>query len=506
MVKEPEIISKILKNGLVINHIKSNCPDTFRVEIIVRVGALSETREEIGFAHFIEHLMSFYPSKKWPNSIINQREINSRSLLINAWTEPNTVGYFMEGLEKYRDLMIHMIMENYTDPYLDKEVFEQERNAVIAELSNIINDNNYNIENMIEYVKHRDTNLGYSIEFERENVKNNATLDNIMTFRDKWYRPEYTSLILTSNLEKEDAEGLINGIEDIWFKIDNRKSKPKNYGKNLQDLNAFKSNFGYTKITYIPFPEQQEIIPLEQEQSKPLEQEQVIPLEQEQQVIPLEQRTTIRNLPTSGIFYTECSGDETLIEIHFPLDFTLFNDKIYTLDLVETILSQGLGSRLYYALRTNLGAVYNVSTDSYLDPINKKFSYFSICTQTHIDNIKNVLDYIFIEIEKMITFDDDYVTKQEWSQYLDKINIKEAINSCKNSSSKWLDYYKPYLLWGQEIKTLDETYKIQRNLKESQLKKFCKRLFDIKKIAIFYTAKEEVLNEYKLPHFNFDTY
>ena len=100
-----------LDNGLVINHINTKCKGMFRMEIIVRAGSNDETKEQIGFAHFIEHLMSFFPCDVdgWRDSVRNQHEFTSRSIQLNAWTEPNTVGYYMNGLEQYSNLIINII-------------------------------------------------------------------------------------------------------------------------------------------------------------------------------------------------------------------------------------------------------------------------------------------------------------------------------------------------------------------------------------------------------------
>ena len=135
----------MLKNGMIVNFVNTTCDESFKIEMVIRAGSLDEEPEQIGFAHFIEHLMSFYPSKlpeplkerlgsDFPNSVENQNELDGMGVLSNAWTSERTCGYFMEALSEYRETLIDLMFKNYTHPYLDKEVFEQERNAVINEL------------------------------------------------------------------------------------------------------------------------------------------------------------------------------------------------------------------------------------------------------------------------------------------------------------------------------------------------------------------------------------
>lgn len=480
-MKQPPYLTKILPNGLVISFVKTLCPELFRMELIVRAGGLDETREEIGFAHFIEHLMSFFPSSKYPNSLKNQKDISSKSIMLNAWTEPNTVGYYMEGLEKYRDLMIDYIMENYTDPILDPKVFEQERNAVISELSGMIGGPDYYMSQVADYVRNRGTNLSYTIEFEKENVRNNATLENIMTFRDRFYIPEMTSIFIASDYSLEQAGALIAAIQKKWFPNCPPK-RPLNYSGNFSQptLKSIRQNQFGDRIIYIPDTV------FNKPQEEPYEEEQ---LPQEEQF----EYSEIEKLPYNGIFYIPCDMDNSaMIQIQFPLNFDQFDDRVFYLEFVQTLLAGGLSSRLYYKLRSKLGAVYGVDADFHADPRCKGFSIFCISTDTSIKKLKSVYICILKELQKLIG-SKKFVTSQEVEQFKNMIDIRKAMKRCSNSSSKWLKFYKPYLLWGKTPRTIDEVYSIQMNMDVDKVRDFCREIFDPDRIAVFYSCSEPVL-------------
>ena len=466
------IITKKLKNGLILNHIKSEFPGIFRVELIVRVGILCEKTNEIGFAHFIEHLMSFFPSKKFPDSISNQRKINSKGIELNAWTDANTVGYYMHGNEKYKDYMIDMIMENYKNPVLDSKVFEQERNAVIAELSNILNSGEYELEQLSDYIMYSDTNLACTIEQQLDNVKKNATLDNIMTFRDRYYKPEYTSIIISSDMSDYDANKLLTCIEKKWFRKQPETRKiPKNYKK---------SSFG-RKITYIPPQITNNIVVYNTPE----------PLQTEEEQLNIKCPDV---LPKNGIIYipTQIENDVSIL-FRFPINIDYFDDDKVYVDALSSILSRGLSSRLYYALRTTLGAVYNVSASAYYDEVNKRFSHFDISTVTKKDKIKNVFDYIVVELEKLINNESEYITSDELSNYCDNVELENIELKNMRLSSKMLDIYKPNILWGKPIKTLDEYMKAKKNIKIDKLKRVAKKIFCPDNLFIFYCCDENIL-------------
>lgn len=450
----------ILKNGLVINHVKSKFPGIFRIELIIRAGALDEKKEEIGFAHFIEHLMSFFPSKKNPNGKTNQKELTKRSININAWTEPNTVGYYMSGLDIYTDFMIDMMLENYINPVLDETMFEQEKNAVASELTTLINDGDYPITQVIDFIRFRNTNLSYTVDYEKENVVENATIGNILNFRNRLYGRDYTSIIITSNFTEGKVDKLIDTIIDFVHTNDTRN--PKNYGKS-------------TKKSLLKYGNE------------------------------------LKTIPTTGIFYVTDgeknkigNKSEAKLQIAFPLEFDYFDDRIFHLSLLETILSNGLGSRLFNKLRTQLGAVYHVGSDSHYDPRCKNMSSIIIETSTTKDKLLEVYDCIINEISKLTS---EFITDDEIKHYCGYIEMWHIYEKQTLNDTSMLDYYKPYLLWGKTPRSLEYIYKLKKGLTKKELQKTAKEIFDFTKMSVFYTCEDNVLiqtnnifgNHYEIP-------
>lgn len=457
--------NRVLPNGLVMSHVRTKCPGMFRMEIIIRAGGLDETKEEIGFAHFIEHLMSFFPSNKYPDSLKNQKNINRKSIEVNAWTEPNTVGYYMEGLEEHRDLMIDYMMENYTDPILDPKVFEQERNAVISELSGMIGGADYYLSKVADYVKYKSTNLSYTIEYELNNVKKNATLDNIMSFRDRFYIPPMTNIIIASDTE---GNSIMDFIQSKWFSVMDIPNEPLNYAGRI--IKPTQANFGRT-ILYIP-----EYIPQQ-------------PEEEEEEQIEIDDITKV---PDNGIFYIPCDmGNSSMVEFHFPLDFDYFDERVFYLDFIQTLLVGGLSSRLYYKLRSELGAVYGVDASFHADPRCKGLSTFCITTDTSIKKLPKVFECIIREIERLVSTKS--ILRSELDQFRNKINIKKRLKECSNSSGKWLKFYKPYLIWGITPPKIEDIYNLQMKISPKKLRTLCREIFNPDRLAVFYTCSEPVI-------------
>jgi predicted Zn-dependent peptidase len=185
----------VFSNQFTLTHIFTKC-NVYRIELIVKAGMLQEKPKQLGFAHLIEHVMSFFPSSKYPDSTLNQQEMNRISKETNAWTSENSCGYYIEGDMKYFLNILDLIFENYVDPQLDATIFEQEKEAVIKELEDITLNKWYSFEHFVQAFEYAGTILQCSVHDEIKNIKQNANLNNILEFRKKFYRPEITHVQL----------------------------------------------------------------------------------------------------------------------------------------------------------------------------------------------------------------------------------------------------------------------------------------------------------------------
>lgn len=464
-----------LNNGLIIGHVYTPCKDLFKIELIVRAGSMEEKNDEIGFAHFIEHLMSFFPSDWWPDSIQNQQELTRRGIKMNAWTSESTVGYWMEGLEKHSKLLISLMLRNFTNPEPpDIKIFKQEKNAVVSELYSIINNAWYNLEQMIEYVKYKGTNLAVTVEYEKNNVKDNAKTTNVMSFRDRLYKPELTTILINSN--NDNIEDLIKDIIDKHFpECYNMKTpvEPKNYC-NFKGNDCIKWKRNYQSFGNILDP--------------------ITKIFNGFTGTNFPKKSKNEKKPKFYYIHPESETDTVKIEIHFPIPFDCFDDNIYPLFFIETILSNGLGSRLYYSLRTNLGAVYHVFSGSSIDPMDNKLSYFVIETETSKKKSKKVIDYILHELEKLISFNDsNYISDIEWDNYRDIVEMSDSINKCSKNHEKYYKFFRENLIWGKPMYTMEQVIEKRKGIKKETIQQIAKEIFQPEKMQIFYSATEPVL-------------
>ena len=440
-----------LDNGLKISHVYNKCK-LFRIEMIIRAGMLDETKKQSGFAHFIEHIMSFFTSNKYPDSLMNQQKMNYVGFETNAWTTEVECGYYITGNIKHFINAVDLIFQNYIDPTLDKKIFEQEKSAVIRELTKITSDAWYVLEDMIQNVHYKGTVLeNNSVYWERENIKKNAKIENILEFRHVFYRPEITNVIITSSHSNQELIELCNDINKVYFQSDHKVRK-----KNK-----------------VQIPKQ------------------------------LESRTLTQK--SRMHYYTPSDIEDTYrIHITFPIPFGFFNLRnTATLEYIENILTGGMGSRLYVAIRSILGAVYNIESYAYFNFKDSGYNYFTIETETNEEKFIAVCDLILIELGILTT---EFIEHNEMEEKKNLDQVENEYNLCSSSFQKHAEFYKPFLTWGTEaehIPTLSQWLKIKKSVSYNDILSVSKMVFNDEKMNIFYSGKKPLL-KYKGNHFTYE--
>lgn len=426
------------KNGIQLHHIQSNC-NLFRIEIILKAGMLHENIKQLGYAHLIEHLMSFFTSKKYPNAELNQHMLNHWGMEMNAWTDENTCGYFVEGLLNYFYDVIDMVFENFVNPEFDKTIFEQEKKAVVRELSSSTDNVWYNLEHMIQCIDYYGTILEQNLFTEQENIKK-AKLKDIMQFRKTLYQPSLITIIITSNHNKQQIKTICNQIETLYF-------KHYTYNNNIPKITKLKSQQPNTK---------------------------------------------------KNCYYIKPNADTNTycIYIHFPIPFDRFDKKCYILDYIEMLLVGGLGSRLYYALRTKLGAIYNVNVDYVLDPRNKKYNRFIIQFETNENKVIPAIDYIFLELNEIIHSKNN-ISNNEMKQKENIDTLQKINKECSNFFRKYAEFYEPELIWNKPITPIHEIEQYKLNITKNDIYQCAKTIFKTKLMKIFYSGNKPLLKQYQ---------
>ncbi len=237
--RDPKIKYGTLKNGFryaIVPHKQSQ--NRVSLYLVVQAGSLMETEEELGYAHYVEH-MAFNGSKNFPaGSLIPFFQKNGMSFGgdTNAHTSLMETVYKLNiaenTKESWKDALL--VLRDFSDGLLfeEKEV-KEELGVIMSEKKD------RDSEEALNRLK-RQAFLYPQTKFSNpvigtEETLNAVTAEKLRNFYTKWYTPDRMVLVVVGDIDKKQFEPM---IETIFGSIKVNKEKtlvsawgdPKNQG------------------------------------------------------------------------------------------------------------------------------------------------------------------------------------------------------------------------------------------------------------------------------------
>lgn len=277
-----------LSNGLqvIVNEDKST--PLVAMNILYKVGARDEDENKTGFAHLFEHLM-FGGSVNIPNYDEPLQIAGGEN---NAFTNNDFTNYYLTIPKQNLETAFWLESDRMMSLAFSEKSLEVQRNVVIEEFKQRYLNQPYGDV----WLKIRP--LAYKVHPYKWNTIGkdishieNATMDDVKNFFNKYYTPDNAILVLSGNVNTEEARKL----SEKWF-----------------------APIGSVKVSA----------------SKPK-----LPISYPKEPIQTEKRTmTIeKNVPANRIYKTYHCCART-------------DEEFYTTDLLSDVLSRGKSSRLYNSL------------------------------------------------------------------------------------------------------------------------------------------------------------
>lgn len=223
----PGAQSKVLPNGMRAVVIPTDTDDVVALQIVMAVGSRNEVEKgKSGFAHFFEHLM-FRGTDRYPSSaadaMLKQAGVDS-----NAWTWDDQTVYHKVFLKEDLAKILDYEADRFQNlKYADPE-FRTEALAVLGEY----NKNSASpTEKMFERLQetaftthtYQHTTMGFLADIE----KYPEGYEYSWQFFDRFYRPEYATLLLVGDVDPEAAFGLVEQEFGEWKGGDYASDIPK---------------------------------------------------------------------------------------------------------------------------------------------------------------------------------------------------------------------------------------------------------------------------------------
>ena len=205
-----------LPNGLRVIALNTGFPNLVSLQIPVQTGSRNEVElGKSGFAHFFEHMM-FRGTERYPAEAY-QHIITRAGARQNAYTTDDYTNYHItfakEDLEKVLELEADRFMNlKYTEAD-----FKTEARAVLGEYNKSAADP---LTKLIEVQRdhafnthtYKHTTMGFIADIEE--MPNQ--FDYSRTFFERWYRPEYTTVIVAGDIDPEAVTAMVEHHWGAW--------------------------------------------------------------------------------------------------------------------------------------------------------------------------------------------------------------------------------------------------------------------------------------------------
>ncbi|HSD71974.1 MAG TPA: insulinase family protein [Thermoanaerobaculia bacterium] len=217
-------VEKTLANGLKVIVVPTGFPNIVSIQIPVQTGSRNEVEPgKSGFAHFFEHMM-FRGTKAYPPDRYNQI-ITQAGARQNAYTTDDYTNYHTTFSKDDLETILKIEADRFKNLDYSQEGFKTESRAVLGEY----NKNSANPVVKLEEVQHdkaftthtyKHTTMGFLKDI--EDMPNQFEYSR--TFFDRWYRPEYTTVIVAGDVDPQRTIALVENYWGDWkrgsYKVD----------------------------------------------------------------------------------------------------------------------------------------------------------------------------------------------------------------------------------------------------------------------------------------------
>ena len=210
------ITERTLPNGLKVIIVPTGFKNIVSVQIPVQTGSRNEVEPgKSGFAHFFEHMM-FRGTKAYPAAVY-QDIVTRAGALQNAYTTDDYTNYHATFAREDLSRILEIEADRFQNLAYSEEDFKTESRAVLGEYNkNSADPTSKLIEAQREHAfarhTYRHTTMGFLRDI--EDMPNQFAYSKV--FFDRWYRPEYATLIIAGDVNPPQVKPLVEKYRGSW--------------------------------------------------------------------------------------------------------------------------------------------------------------------------------------------------------------------------------------------------------------------------------------------------
>lgn len=211
-----QIHQQKLNNGLNVVTVPYNSPGLAAFYIVVRAGSREEVEKgKTGFAHFFEHMM-FRGTDKYSKEAYGDI-MKAMGAAANANTSIDRTVYHMTGNAEMLDKMFEIEADRFQNLKYSVHDFKTEAGAVKGEYTkNSASPYQQLYEKVVSTAFTKHTYAHTTMGFFEDVVDMPNQYDYSLTFFDRFYRPEYTTIVVVGDVTPERVNSLAKQYFGNW--------------------------------------------------------------------------------------------------------------------------------------------------------------------------------------------------------------------------------------------------------------------------------------------------
>ncbi len=230
-----------LDNGLRVFLAPMHETQAVTVLFLFGVGSRHESARQNGLSHFLEH-MFFKGTEKRPTTLDISQELDTLGAEYNAYTSEERTGYYVSAAAEHFPIAFNVLTDMLYGSVFDSEEINREKGVICEEIKMYF-DNPMTYLNEIEKsLVFGDTPLGRDIAGGPKTV-NAFTREDFVGYKNDFYAPSNTILVVAGNPAKHDWLSLVN---DSLAKIP--ASKVRSFEKQTEVPDSKSVKIGHKPI------------------------------------------------------------------------------------------------------------------------------------------------------------------------------------------------------------------------------------------------------------------
>ncbi len=193
-----------LKNGLTVISIDQPNIESVTTMVAVGAGSRNESKNEMGIAHFFEH-MFFKGSRKYPTALEISTLVDGVGAINNAFTSKEFTGYWIKSATNNVELAADIISAGLTEPILSEEEIDREKGVIIEEKRMYQDNPTRYVWDLFFSLVFGNTPLGWNVIGTDQTITSFSRNDFLKYIR-SFYSPENMALIFAGKIGNKGVE------------------------------------------------------------------------------------------------------------------------------------------------------------------------------------------------------------------------------------------------------------------------------------------------------------